>query len=307
MFFVQYTQQPLSQRQSFLWVFYRHINIHTVGEIRQFIMYKQPFIAYFVTFCVSLFLIACDNAPKNEQKTEIDPQSPHIPLQIQPQRADYATPFCEHRDCLEIQIESIKTQNSKINQWIERSQSRAIQQLIGLNHNMDLQQAVNAYIKKSDEWQKQAKANKSFRLNMSTRLASQRQHYVLLHLMVYSEQGETTYKNQSYFFVYDRLKNKRVSILDTLKNNHQHRLDAIIQEKYQTWLAEQSEEFQANAPSKLYWGQADWFFDQDGVGLHYRQGQITEKSSVFNIYLTAEQTEKMLDESIYRILFPKNQ
>ena len=42
----------------------------------------------------------------------------------------------------------------------------------------------------------------------------------------------------------------------------------------------------------LYWGQADWFFDGEGVGLHYQANQITKDAPQLDIYLTTEQTKK---------------
>ncbi|MGP4882628.1 hypothetical protein ACTXQV_65410, partial [Klebsiella pneumoniae] len=44
------------------------------------------------------------------------------------------------------------------------------------------------------------------------------------------------------------------------------------------------------APKTLYWGQADWFFDGEGVGLHYQANQITKDAPQLDIYLTTEQT-----------------
>lgn len=35
---------------------------------------------------------------------------------------------------------------------------------------------------------------------------------------------------------------------------------------------------------KLYWGQADWFFDQEGIGLHYRSQEISKDAKQLDIY-----------------------
>lgn len=43
----------------------------------------------------------------------------------------------------------------------------------------------------------------------------------------------------------------------------------------------------------LYWGQADWFFDGEGVGLHYQANQITKDAPQLDIYLTTEQTKNI--------------
>ncbi len=65
----------------------------------------------------------------------------------------------------------------------------------------------------------------------------------------------------------------------------------IVQTAYQDWLKKQSADVK-NAPKTLYWGQADWFFDGEGVGLHYQANQITKDAPQLDIYLTTEQTKK---------------
>lgn len=251
-----------------------------------------------------LCLTACDETPQPPEVKTPETPSYLTSLDINVKPANYAVPFCENRDCLDIDIKSISTQYDVINQWIERVQSRVIQEQIGLKQNLTLQEAINAYVKKSDEWQRAEKGNKSFSLTMTTRIASQRQQYVLLQLILEGRQNNVRYNKKSYFFVYDRRQNKSLSILEILKPDHQHRLHSIIQEAYQTWLEQQSDEVKEKAPEQLYWGQADWFFDPEGIGFHYRQGQITENAPVLDIYLTPEQGKAMVQEQIYQVLFP---
>ena len=74
---------------------------------------------------------------------------------IEEAKANLAIPFCEKKNCIEIDIQTVNTQDAWMNQWIEESQSKVIQDQIGLKQAMTLQQAVNAYVKKSDEWQKE--------------------------------------------------------------------------------------------------------------------------------------------------------
>ena len=54
---------------------------------------------------------------------------------------------------------------------------------------------------------------------------------------------------------------------------------------------------------KLYWGQADWFFDQEGIGLHYRSQEISKDAKQLDIYLTKEQTQQVLKVDIYQNMF----
>lgn len=54
---------------------------------------------------------------------------------------------------------------------------------------------------------------------------------------------------------------------------------------------------------KLYWGQADWFFDQEGIGLHYRTHEIVKDGTQLDIYLTKAQTQQVLKADVYTQLF----
>ena len=55
----------------------------------------------------------------------------------------------------------------------------------------------------------------------------------------------------------------------------------------------QTADVNKQAPKTLYWGQADWFFDGEGVGLHYQANQITKDAPQLDIYLTTEQTKNI--------------
>lgn len=255
--------------------------------------------------CVLLaHLTACQDDSKLSVEQQAELERTLAPLNIKIQAADYAVPFCEKKDCLNMSIQSISTQNDDVNQWIARSQGHVIQQQIGLNQNLTLQESVDAYVKKSDAWRAEDKKNKAYNLQMATRIALQRQNYVLIQLMVHSQQGSQVVDNQVYYFVFDRKQNKGLKLLDILKDDHQHRLHDIIQTYYKEWRGKQSAKVKAQLPDVLYWGQADWFFDQGGIGLHYRKGQISADAPIFDIYLTPEQGKAMVKEDIYKILFP---
>ncbi len=65
----------------------------------------------------------------------------------------------------------------------------------------------------------------------------------------------------------------------------------------------QNADVKKDAPKTLYWGQADWFFDGEGVGLHYQANQITKDAPQLDIYLTTEQTKKILQPEVYEQMF----
>lgn len=257
-------------------------------------------------------LTACDHPKKNEtdtaqnknqvsthtEKAEVLPY-----LNMQEAKADYALPFCEKKNCIDVDIQTIKTQDAWLNTWIAKNQANVIQQQIEQNKNLTLQQAVNAYVKKSDEWQDKYSKNKAYELRLTTRIASQRNQYVLLQIGVDTQQEDIAVKDRFYFFVADRKLQKNLTVLDVIQKNQQNELNNIIQAHYQQWIEKQSTEVKKQVSKKLYWGQADWFFDGEGIGLHYRANEISKDAPQLDIYLTTEQSKQMLQPEIYQQMF----
>ena len=178
-------------------------------------------------FAVSLMigmmaLTACDHPKKNEtdsaqateQHTAAVEKAEVLPyLNMQEAKADYALPFCEKKNCIDVDIQTIKTQDQWLNAWIAKNQANVIQQQIEQNKNLTLQQAINAYVKKSDEWQDKYSKNKAYELHLNTRIASQRNQYVLLQVVVNAQQEDIAVKDRFYFFVADRKLQKSLSVL----------------------------------------------------------------------------------------------
>lgn len=262
---------------------------------------------------IGLILSACD-ASKKEQpdqsheksetsvlKTEKAEVLPY--LNIQEQDAKIALPFCETKNCIDLSIQTVHTEDAWLNDWIAKSQALVIQDQIGMKQNMSLQQALNAYVKKSDAWQAEFSKNKAYELSMYTRIAYQRNQYVLMQLGVDTNQEGIKVKERYYFFVADRKKQQAVTLLDVIEPKQQNSMNSIVQQAYQKWLKEQTAEVKQKAPKKLYWGQADWFFDQEGIGLHYRTHEIVADGAQLDIYLTQEQTQQLLKVDVYQHMF----
>lgn len=235
---------------------------------------------------------------QNIEKAEVLPF-----LNLQQVKADYALPFCEKKNCIDVDIQTIKTQDAWINDWIAKSQTKVIQDQIDLKKDLSLQQAINAYVKKSDEWQDKYSKNRAYELHLHTRIASQRNQYVLLQLGLDTKQEELTIKDRYYFFVADRKLHKSLSLLDVLKKDQQTAMHQMVQVAYQDWLKKQTVEIKKEAPKTLYWGQADWFFDGEGIGLHYQANQITKEAPQLDIYLSTDQTKKILQPEVYEQMF----
>ncbi|WP_445116561.1 hypothetical protein [Acinetobacter sp. WZC-1] len=257
--------------------------------------------------CLSVLAVsACDSGKNHDQQTAQDKGTsskalPHLTLKET--RAAYALPFCEKKDCIEMDIQTIQTQDAWLNQWITDHQAMVVQSQIGLRQNMTLQQAVDAYIKKSDAWQAEFDQNPAYELHMQTRIASQRNQYVLLQISVNSRQADTSIQERQYFFVADRKMKKNLKVLDVIQAGEQNKMNGFIQTQYLQWLNKQDSHIKQAAPKKLYWGQSDWFFDGEGVGLHYRTSEITDDGSQLDIYLSKEQTQQVLKPEVYKQMF----
>jgi len=269
--------------------------------------------AYFVL--LGLMLSACDDQ-QSKTKADEKPEEAYnvfqpkaesadvLPyLSIQEQPAKVALPFCENKNCLNLDVQTIDTKDTWLNTWIERNQALVIQDQVGLNQNMSLQQAVNAYVKKSDAWQAEFKANKPYELAMYTRIPYQRNQYVLLQLGIDASQESFKVKERYYFFVADRSTQKGMNVLDALAPKQQANMDKWVQQAYAKWLKDQVLAVRQAAPKKLYWGQADWFFDQEGIGLHYRSNEIIKDGQQLDIYLSKEQTQQVLKADVYQLMF----
>ena len=257
-----------------------------------------------------LLLVACDSknksasqSPAEEGLTQQD-QAEVLPfLNLEEAKAKYALPFCEKKNCIEIEIQSIQTQDAWLNRWMSDSQAIVIQDQIGLKQAMSLQQAINAYVKKSDAWQAQFAKNKAYELHVQTRIAAQRNQYVLLQVIINSKQEEVTVKDRGYFFVADRKAQKKLGILDVINAKQQNVMNDIVQVQYAKWLADQTAEVKKVAPKKLYWGQNDWFFDGEGIGVHFRASEIVKDGTQMDLYLTKQQTQQILKPEIFQQLF----
>ena len=267
-------------------------------------------IVYLGALLSGMFLLsACDSSQQNknaDEQTSIfqkDQAEVLHYLNIKQQAADIALPFCENKNCIELEVQTLNTQDAWLNSWIAKNQAMVIQDQIGLKQNMSLQQAVDAYVKKSDAWQAQLDQNKAYELAIYTRIAYQRNQYVLLQVGVDSKQEGTQVKERYYFFVADRKQQKALSVLDVIDAKQQTRMNTFVQQAYQDWLKTQSSDVQKAAPAKLYWGQADWFFDDQGLGLHYRTHEIVKDGTQLDIYLSKAQTQQVLKADIYPSMF----
>lgn len=264
-----------------------------------------------VLVLAGLAVSACDSSKQSQDQQNSDSASifkqdkaevlPYLHIQQQP--AKIALPFCETKNCIDIDIQTLVTQDQWLNDWMAKTQAMVIQDQIGLKQNMSLQQAVNAYVKKSDEWQSKYSKNPAYQLSLYTRIAYQRNEYVLLQVGVDSKQEDVKVNERYYFAVADRKKQQGITLLDIIEPKQQVYMNELVQKAYQDWLKQQTPEARQKAQKKLYWGQADWFFDSEGIGLHYRSLQIVDEGKQLDIYLTKAQTQQVVKADIYQTMF----
>ncbi|WP_374531372.1 hypothetical protein [Acinetobacter sp.] len=264
-----------------------------------------------VLVMAGLAVSACDSSKQSQDQQNSDSASifkqdkaevlPYLHIQQQP--AKIALPFCETKNCIDIDIQTLVTQDQWLDDWMAKTQAMVIQDQIGLKQNMSLQQAVNVYVKKSDDWQAKYSKNPAYQLSLYTRIAYQRNEYVLLQVGVDSKQEDVKVNERYYFAVADRKKQQGITLLDIIEPKQQVYMNELVQKAYQDWLKQQTPEARQKAPKKLYWGQADWFFDSEGIGLHYRSLQIVDEGKQLDIYLTKAQTQQVVKADIYQTMF----
>lgn len=252
---------------------------------------------------LALSLVACDRGPLDATDDQVDttPSATLAKLKIAQVPAKIALPFCETKTCLAIEVQTLATEDRWLDEWIALRQSQAIQSLIALDQKMSLQQAIDHFVAKSDQFLEQSPEHSAYELALLTRIASQRHHLVLLQLQIDSQQGEKTIQNQQYFFVADRQQKRTIKLLDIVNPQQQLYVNDLVQQAYAVWQTEHG--LTENMPEKLYWGQADWFFDQEGIGIHYRAGQIAQQAPALDIYLTQAQTQQVLKAQFYTSMF----
>lgn len=255
-------------------------------------------------------LVACD---ANNQQVELTEQQKQIAqqeqaevlpfLNIQEINANLNVPSCGNKKCIELDIQTITTQDPWLNEWIAGRQSKVISDQIRSEKSKSLQEAVNAYAKASQKWQKEFIKNKAYELQMDTKIALQRNQYVLLQVIVNTEQAGIKVKDRGYFYVADRKLKKNLSVLDVVEPKKKRLLNEIVNTQYTQWLSDQKLDPKKIMPKKISWEQHDWFFDNEGIGIHFRAGEIAKDASQLDIFLSKAQTQQVLRPKIFERMF----
>lgn len=220
------------------------------------------------------------------------------------QPAAFKVQQCYAKACPVIAIQTLQTSNPWFNTWLNEQQSVVIQSQIQANKvALSLQPTIDAYVQASTRWQKEFAGNLSYQLSLHSHLVQQKKQYILLMLGLDTQQGMIQVSDRRYFMVADLSQKKRVHLPDLIQVKEQKNSNVMIQQYYQAWLKEQPKLIQVSAPKQLVWTQADWFFDQTGVGLHFRSSEVVAGADQLDIYLTQQQTKQILKNEVYQTLF----
>ena len=230
---------------------------------------------------------------------------PHF--EATPRRAKYSVARCNKKACAEIEIYTLRSADPWFDQWLSGHLAQVIQQQVAVpvaaNKPLSLQQAVNVYAKHSAAWQHEFVQNQAYTLQLNSSIAAQHWPYVLLQVAVDSEQGDRSVKQRLYFDVLNLQSKQHLALGDVIAPAQHTAMDQWLQQQYQHWLKDQTKAVQITAAKKLSWKNVDWFFDQEGIGLHYRANEIVADSASLDIYLSKAQTQAWLKPSVYAQMF----
>lgn len=228
---------------------------------------------------------------KDEQYLQEQEEEQGYPVLIAvPKSADYGLPFCEKQYCLEVEIFSFKSQDKWFNAYVDHKISDLIRKELGLSQKLSLQQAVNEFVRFSDEWQED-NTNQPWSVFIQPRVVLQQNEIAILQVQTEYVLGDRTIEPQHFYEVLDRKAKQPVRLYDIVKEESRLQFGQFLQQYYQQWLSEQSST--AGFPEKIYWASQDWFIDEDGIAIYYRVKDLNPKASGENltIYLSKADTE----------------
>lgn len=260
----------------------------------------------FYVMIVSAFIFIGLSGCEKQQQAEKVTHETVSPLTIKEQPATFNIQHCDSKACPIVAIQTLDTSNHWFNIWLSEQQSKVIQSQIQVSEKsvaLLLQPSIDAYVKASNQWQKEFARNLPYQFSLHSHVIEQKKQYVLLMLGIDTQQGMTQVSDRRYFKVVDLNQKMQIHLSDLIQVTEKEYTNALIQNYYQTWLKKQPKLVQVSAPKQLAWQSADWFFDQAGVGLHLRSNEVVAGAEQLDIFLTQEQTKRILKKDVYLTLF----
>lgn len=245
--------------------------------VHQVIKNRKSYRQLFVLLCSTIFFLsACDDNQKKTQEQALQEQAKEqgYPVLIaSPHVADYGLPFCEKKYCIEIEIQSFQSQDTWFNQFTDFKISELIRKQLDIKEKLTLQQAVDAFVAKSDSWQAEH-PNQPWSMQISSRVPMQQKEIAVLQLQTTYVLGDKTIPEHNYFFMVDRKAKKQILIYDVIKPEARLAFGDFIQQAYQKWQEQLGPEYKDKTPSKIGWASQDWLIDEQGVTLYYRASDL---------------------------------
>lgn len=274
-----------------------------------------------LTMVLVATLSACSKPSEEEQQEQVETEQVkkqgYENLIAMPVIGDYALPFCEDEYCIDVEVFGFKSKDQWFNDFVKMQSADLIRQQLGISQKLSLQRAVNEFVKRSDAWREtQLAENKhvkpqAWSMYIKPRVGMQQGEMALLIINTSYQLGDETVPEQHYFYVVDRKAKKSWRLYDAINENKRVSFTHFVQAQYEAWREEistnLSDEDQAKLPTKIYWANQDWFFDEQGVAIYYRFNDLCEECEAtngkdFTIYLSPTQSQQWIKAPLLKQL-----
>ena len=274
-----------------------------------------------LTMVLVATLSGCSKPSEEQQQEQVETEQVkkqgYENLIAMPVIADYALPFCEDEYCIDVEVFGFKSKDQWFNDFVKTQNADLIRQQLGISQKLSLQRAVNEFVQRSDAWREIQLAenihakSQAWSMYIKPRVAMQQDEMSLLIINTSYQLGEEVVPEQQYFYVVDRKAKKSWRLYDAINENQRVSFTHFIQAQYETWReqvsADLSDEDQAKLPTKVYWANQDWFFDEQGVAIYYRFNDLCEECEAtngkdFTIYLSPTQSQQWIKAPLLKQL-----
>jgi hypothetical protein len=266
-------------------------------------------------------LSGCSKPSEEQQQEQVETEQVkkqgYENLIAMPVIADYALPFCEDEYCIDVEVFGFKSKDQWFNDFVKQQSADLIRQQVGISQKLSLQRAVNEFVQRSDAWREtQLAENKhakpqAWSMYIKPRVAMQQGEMALLIISTSYQLGDEAVPEQQYFYVVDRKAKRSWRLYDAINENSRVSFTHFVQAQYEAWRKEVStnlsDEDQAKLPTKIYWANQDWFFDEQGVAIYYRFNDLCEECEAtngkdFTIYLNPTQSQQWIKAPLLKQL-----
>lgn len=267
---------------------------------------------------VAALIAGCDKTSETFAAHEQQSKKQTYPILIATsQAADYGVPFCEHKFCHDIEIQTLNSTDPWFDQTVAAMISDIIRKQLHMNQKLSLQQAVDAFVQASDQAQRTTQPHQTIKpwgLHIDAQLPAQQQQWALvmitanfvmpMSMSMARQEHDIKPPNapQRYFSVLDRKAQRMVQLYDVIAADKRLEFNQLLQQHYQQWRKQQNVEHRLTLPEKIYWANQDWFFDEQGIGIVYRAADFGIDAADLVINLDHAQSQYFLNSALSALL-----